>query len=102
MKRWRASLNPSRSPGTVGVPNGVLDVLVPEVVLQAARIDALVGQLVAADVPKHVRVHWEGDFGGFAEADNHAAEARRTHGRAPPTIKLRPSALPQRASAKHA
>ena len=49
MKRWRASLNPSRSPGTVGekagVPNGVLDVLVPEVVLQAARIDAPVGQL---------------------------------------------------------
>jgi hypothetical protein len=36
MKRWRASLNPSRSPGTVGVPNGVLDVLVPEVVLQGA------------------------------------------------------------------
>ena len=29
----------------LGVPNGVLDVLVPEVVLQAARIDALVGQL---------------------------------------------------------
>jgi transposase InsO family protein len=29
----------------LGVPNGVLDVLVPEVVLQAARIDAPVGQL---------------------------------------------------------
>jgi hypothetical protein len=26
--------------GKIGVPNGVLDVLVPEVVLQAARIDA--------------------------------------------------------------
>src|SRR5258707_4838229 len=38
LKRWRASLNPSRSPGTVGVPNGVLDVLVPEVVLQGALV----------------------------------------------------------------
>jgi hypothetical protein len=31
---------------------------------------------------RNVRVHWERDFGGFAEADNHTAEARRTHGRA--------------------
>ena len=35
----------NRSGRKLGVPNGVLDVLVPEVVLQAARIDAPVGQL---------------------------------------------------------
>ena len=55
----------------------------PEIMLQAACIDALIGQLVAAAVPKHVRMHLERYFGGFAEAGNHAPEARRTHGRAP-------------------
>jgi hypothetical protein len=32
--------------------------------LQAARIDTLVGQLIAAAVPEHVRVHLERDLGG--------------------------------------
>jgi hypothetical protein len=37
----------------------MLDVLVPQVGLQAARIVAVVGELVAAGVPQHVRVYLE-------------------------------------------
>jgi hypothetical protein len=37
----------------------VLDVLVPEILLQRPRIDALVCQLEAGSVPQHVRVHAE-------------------------------------------
>jgi hypothetical protein len=60
----------------------VLDILMPKVMLQAARIDTLIGQLVAATVPEHVRVYLERDLGGQAEAGNHAAETWWTHGRA--------------------
>jgi hypothetical protein len=41
----------------LGIANGVLDVLVAEVGLQATRVDAFVGQLEAAGVPKHMRVN---------------------------------------------
>jgi hypothetical protein len=51
--------------------------------LQAAGIDALVGQLVAAAVPEHMRVDLKRNLGGYTEAGNHTAEARRPHGRAP-------------------
>src|SRR5258708_37807126 len=43
----------------LAISNRVLDVLMPEIMLQAAGIDALVGQLVAAAVPEHVRVDLE-------------------------------------------
>jgi hypothetical protein len=58
----------------LAVSDRVLDILVPKVMLQAARINALVGQLVAAAVPEHMWVHLERDLGGRAEARNHAAE----------------------------
>src|ERR1700704_6590391 len=67
----------------LAISNRVLDVLMPEIMLQAAGIDALVGQLVAAAVPEHVRMDWERNLGGYTEAGNHTAEARRTHWRAP-------------------
>src|SRR5215831_14050991 len=52
----------------VGVPDGVLNVLVPEVVLQGARVVAIVGQLEPAGVAKHVRVDRKGHLGGLPEA----------------------------------
>jgi hypothetical protein len=51
-----------------GVPDGVLDVLVPKVVLQGPRVVAIVGQLEPAGVAKHVRVDREWHLGGFPEA----------------------------------
>jgi len=46
----------------------VLDVLVPEVVLQGPRIVAIVCQLEPAGMAKHVRVDREWHLGGFPEA----------------------------------
>ena len=40
----------------VGVPDRVLNVLVPEIVLQGARVVAIVGELEPTGVAKHVRV----------------------------------------------
>ena len=59
----------------VGVPNGVLDVLVPEVVLQSPRVVAVVGELEPTGMAKHVRLDRE-----FAldEAD-HGRDARSGH-----------------------
>src|SRR4051794_40998969 len=45
--------------GQLGVAHGVLDVLVPQPLLQGAGVPAVVGQLEAAGVPQHVRVHGE-------------------------------------------
>ena len=51
-----------------GVPNRVLDVLVPEVVLQGPRIVAIVCQLEPACMAKHVRVDREWHLGSLTEA----------------------------------
>jgi hypothetical protein len=59
----------------VGVPNGVLDVLVPEVVLEGARVVAVVGELEPTRMAKHVRVHREWHLGGLADALDEAVEA---------------------------
>ena len=40
--------------GKLGVADRVLDILVPEVVLQRARVLAVVGKFVAAGVTQHV------------------------------------------------
>ena len=63
----------------VGVPNGVLDVLVPEVVLQGARVVAIVGELEPAGMAKHVRVDREWHLGGLAEPLDEAVEPNRTN-----------------------
>ena len=52
----------------VGVPNGVLNVLVPEVVLQGTRVVAIVGQLEPAGMAEHVRVDREWHLGSLTEA----------------------------------
>src|SRR5262245_40707201 len=51
-----------------GVPDGVLDVLVPEVVLQGPRVVAIVGELEPTGMTKHVRVDREWHLGGLTEA----------------------------------
>src|SRR5262249_39782658 len=58
----------------VGVPDRVLDVLVPEVVLQGARVVAIVGELEPAGMGQHVRVDREWHLGGYADALDEAVE----------------------------
>ena len=58
-----------------GVTNRVLNVLVPEVGLQRARIVAFAGQGVARGVPQHVRVRLEPELGLSARPLDHAGEA---------------------------
>jgi hypothetical protein len=58
-----------------GVSDRVLDVLVPEVVLQGARVVAIIGQLEAAGVAKHVRVDREWHLGGLPDTLDEAMEA---------------------------
>ena len=45
----------------------MLDVLVAEIVLQGSGIVTVVGKLIAARMPQHVRVQWERHLGGLAE-----------------------------------
>src|SRR3954465_15584556 len=65
----------------LGVAHRVLDVLVPEIMLQSPRVLAIVGQLVAARMPQHVRVHWEGKAASLPRAGQHLAKAGRRHRR---------------------
>ena len=51
-----------------------LTVLVPEVVLQGARVVAIIGELEPAGMAKHVRVDREWHLGGLAEALNEPVE----------------------------
>jgi hypothetical protein len=50
-----------------GVPDRVLDILVPEVVLQGPRVVTIIGQLEPAGMAKHVRVDRERHVSGFPE-----------------------------------
>jgi hypothetical protein len=56
----------SRTGGELGVADRVLDVLVAEVVLDRARVLAVVGELEARRVAEHVRVDRHADGGGLA------------------------------------
>jgi hypothetical protein len=49
--------------GEFGVADGVLDILMPEPMLQGSRVDTVVGELVAACVSQHVRVNGKGHAG---------------------------------------
>jgi hypothetical protein len=52
----------------------VLDVFVPEVVLQGPRVVAIVGELEATGMAEHVWVDREWHLGGFADALDEAVE----------------------------
>ena len=51
-----------------GVPDRVLDVLVPEVVLQGPGVVAIICELEPAGMAEHVRVDREWHLGGLPEA----------------------------------
>src|SRR5262252_3971439 len=59
----------------VGVSDRVLNVLVPEVVLQGPRVVAIVGQLKPAGMAKHVWVDREWHLGGLPDTLDEAMEA---------------------------
>src|SRR6516164_10026716 len=79
---WFLQASPSSVPPKVlepvwrhiGVPDGVLNVLVAKVVLQGPRIVAIVRQLEPAGMAKHVRVDREWHLGGLPEALDEAVE----------------------------
>jgi hypothetical protein len=52
----------------------VLDVLVPEVVLEGARVVAVIRELEPTGMAKHVRVDREWHLGGLADALDEAVE----------------------------
>src|SRR5262245_735937 len=61
-----------------GVPHGVLDVLVAEVVLQGPRVVAIIGELEPAGMAKHVRVDREWHLGDLPEALHEPVETDGT------------------------
>jgi len=52
----------------LGIPNRMLNVSVPQVVLNRPRVVAVVRQLVAARVVPHVRMHEEAQRGDGARS----------------------------------
>jgi hypothetical protein len=65
--------------GQFGIADGMLDVFMTDIVLQRASIVAIVGELVSAGVPEHVRVDAEWHLRGLAEALNEPVEAYGAH-----------------------
>ena len=59
----------------VGVPDRVLDVLVPEVVLQRTCVVAVVGELEPTGMAQHVWVDRERHLGSLADALDETVEA---------------------------
>src|SRR5262245_41098299 len=58
-----------------GIPDRVLNVLMPKVVLQGPRVVAIVGELEATGVAKHVWVDREWRLGGLPDALDEPVEA---------------------------
>src|SRR5512147_552264 len=63
------------------VENRVLNILVPQVVLNSTGILTVVGQLEAGRMPEHVRVDRHSEPGSIAGASDHFAERRCGHRR---------------------
>src|SRR5262249_7556303 len=55
----------------LGVAHRVLDVAVAQIGLKRPGIDAVIGELEAACVPQHVRMHRETEIGGNAKPGDH-------------------------------
>src|SRR5262245_8204465 len=62
-----------------GVSDGVLDVLVAEIVLQGSGIVSIVGKFIAARMPQHVRMQRERHLCGLAEPLDEMVEADGVH-----------------------
>src|SRR5262249_60757675 len=63
----------------LGVAHGVLDIFVAEIVLQGSGIVPIVGELISAGVPKHVRMDWEWHLGSLTQALDKPMEADGAH-----------------------
>jgi hypothetical protein len=61
-----------------GVPDGVLNVFVPEVMLQGPRVVTIIGQLEPAGMAKHVGMDREWHLGDLAEALDEPVETDGT------------------------
>jgi hypothetical protein len=67
-RRWQGHRQKSRKRSRESsVANRVLNILVPEIVLQRSGVVAIIGELEAASVPQHVGMHGEGHLCGLAE-----------------------------------
>ena len=60
----------------LGVANGMLDVLVPQIGLQRPRVMPFVGQRIAAGMAQHVRMYLDVELGRDAEPLDHAGMDR--------------------------
>src|SRR5664279_2849660 len=58
-----------------GVPNRVLDILMPKVVLDCAGVASIVGEFIAAGMAQHVRMNLEREAGLDAQPCDHPTEA---------------------------
>src|SRR5262245_14260381 len=67
----------------LGISNRVLDVLVPEIMLQSPRVVTVIGEFEAAGVAEHVGMDGEWHLRRLPEPRNHPAEGNRAHGRSP-------------------
>lgn len=65
------------------IAHGMLDVLVPQVVLDGAGVVAVIRQFVPAPVPEHVGMDGEAHGGFFPGAREEFAKPRRRHRSAP-------------------
>jgi hypothetical protein len=63
--------------GQLGIADGMLDILMTEIMLQRASIVAIVRKLVPAGVPEHVWVDWH--LRGLAEAQDELVKAYGAH-----------------------
>jgi hypothetical protein len=59
----------------------MLDILVPEIMLQRPRVLAIIGEFEPAGMPQHMRMNWERYLGGLAEPAYHTPEPDGAHGR---------------------
>src|SRR5687768_5803085 len=66
----------------LGVPDGVLNISVTQIVLDGSCVVTVICQLEAAGVPEHVRVHWETELCRLASSSDDFPHGRIGH-RAP-------------------
>jgi len=52
----------------------------PEMMLKGTGVLTVIGELESAGMAQHVRMDWEGHFGGLAQPAHHAAKPDGTHG----------------------
>jgi hypothetical protein len=62
------------------VPDGVLDIAVPEIMLDGASILAVVGELKPTGMPHHMRVHRKGEGGEHPGAGEYSPDRRGAQG----------------------